>query len=507
MRPFLRRWTPLSAATVLAAGVQATTLPAHTDDVVFPYSGMTERSIASGVVARDGVVVRGADVLVIAYPAGDALDVPAGTELSTLVVGAASTNSLGRFSVDVDPSALPARYVDDRGRVNLQIAVSDDDREVRWTTTAVRSSHATPIGGTGELCGPDVTHGCDPGDPVYIVPGASGSERLAVVVGTAGGRPVTPIWSTASTEALGASVPQQLVVDLGARPTITDANDDPAAWVTAPSGEEVTPVPDGAGWSPPTTSPPAPSAPIGALAAAGAKQVEAMPRTPAFTSMAAAVRDGSLTAAQISAGTTASAGKAPGPCVTRIVKRYNGREETYMGVYAWSGALATVTQADGADHTLSAGAEGGRGRWFSNGSLTLSVRTSNSHTVSRVADAWAIGTVNYGILANSCNGRRDLVPLSLGDPIKRFARAYHPSLKAQCITLYANSSVWEKDQARNVKIGAGVSVAGFSASAQSGYDARSKLSFRPKKPTRLCGDKSVGVRLSSIVEAHRDRSS
>jgi hypothetical protein len=338
---------------------------------------------------------------------------------------------------------------------------------------------------------------------VYVVPGTEGSGRLVVVVETAGDGPVTPIWSTASAEALGASVPRQLVVDLGTRATVADANDDPAGWVTAPAGEGVAPVPRDTRRPPPAISPPGPSVPIGPVAASEVGRVETTPRTPAFASVAAAVRQGVITPAQMSAGTVARAGKAPGPCVRRVVKRYNGREETYMGVYAWSGALATVAQSAGADHTLGVGAEGGRGRWSSSGSLTLSVKEGNSHTVSRVSDAWAIGTVNYGVAASSCDGRRNLVPLSLGDPLKRFARAYHPVLRASCVTLYGHSSTWVKDEARNVKVAAAVGLPGFTASAQSGYDTRSKLSFEPTRLTKLCGDSASGVRLSSVVEAHK----
>ncbi|WP_214416292.1 hypothetical protein [Sphaerisporangium fuscum] len=472
---------------------------ALTDDIVFPYSGLTPISIVSGVVTRGGAPAGGADVLAIAYPAGDALDVPEGSELRTLVVGAASTSPLGRFSVNVDPAALPARYADDRGRVHLEIAISDGRREVRWMTTAVRSSHTTTIGDDPEeRCGPDVTDGCDPGDPVYVVPG---TEPQVVMVETADGRPVRPVWSTASAELLGASVPAQLVADLGARPTVTDANDDPSAWVTAPAGEDVSPSPPPSGTRP--SSPPGRSVPIGPPAAAEASRVAVTPRTPAFPALAAALRDGVITPRQVSGGRVAAAGMAPGPCTTRLVKRYNGREETYMGVYAWRGALATVTQAAGADHTLGVGAEAGRGKWSGGGSLTLSVKGGNSHEVSRVSDAWAIGTVNYGITADSCDGRRALVPLSLGDPLKRFARAYHPALAASCVTLYAHSSTWVKDEARNVKIGAAVGLPGFEASAQSGYDRRSKLSFQPTRPTVLCGDRGTGVRSSSVVEAHK----
>ncbi|GGL12662.1 hypothetical protein Sme01_69140 [Sphaerisporangium melleum] len=471
-------------------------------DAAFPVSGMTGLTAVSGVVTRDGAALEGAAVLAIAYPAGDALDVPEGGSLGTVVAGAAGTDARGRFSVALDPSALPAPYVDERGRVHLEVAITDGTREVRWMTTAVRSEHAVPIGGRAARCGAGTPRACDPGDPVYVLPAAGGSERLVVLVGTAEGRPVVPVWSTAAAETAGVSVPRQLVADLGGHPSVADANDDPAAWMTAPAGEPVTPVPGGAGWRPPAGPPPAPSTRMGA-AGREARRTAVVPRSPAFSAVSGALRDGAVTAAQISAGRLAAAGRSPGPCLPRVVKRYNGREETYMGVYAWSGALATVTQADGADHTLGVGGAAGRGRWSSSGSLTLSVRAGDSHTVSRVADAWAIGTVNYGVVANGCDGRRGLVPLSLGDPIKRFARAYHPRLKAQCITLYGNSSVWDKDQARNIVIGGGVSVAGFSASAQSGYDVRSKLSFRPKKLTRLCGDKGVGVRLSAIVEAHK----
>ncbi|MET8142490.1 hypothetical protein ABZU32_19470 [Sphaerisporangium sp. NPDC005288] len=567
MRAYPRRWAPVAAAAALAAGVPAAAVPAGggpaaADDVVFPTSEMTGLSAVSGVVTRDGAALPGADVLAVAYPAGDALDVPEGRAVGTLVAGAASTDRLGRFSVNIDPAALPAPYAGERGQLNLEVAISDGAREVRWMTTAVRSSHARPIGGTPARCGAAVGRSCDPGDPgdpVYVVSGAGGSERLVVVVPTAEGRPVVPVWSTASSEAAGVSVPRQLRVDLGADPTAADANDDPAAWVSAPAGEEVTPEGEAGGRTPPGTPspppsrpssappeptstpsgptpapsrpastpsrptpapsrpastpsrplsapsppPPAPSRPFGAAAAREIGRALVTPRAPAFPAIAAALKDGAVTAAQISAGRLAAARRSPGPCIPRVVKRHDGREETYMGVYAWSGALATVTQANGADHTLSTGAARAGGRWSSNGSLTLTVRAGDSHTASRVADAWAIGTVNYGVLANGCDGRRNLVPLSLGDPIKRFARAYHPSLKAQCITLYGHSSVWDKDQARNVVIGGGVSVAGFTASAQSGYDVRSKLSFRPTKLTRLCGNRGAGVRLSSIVEAHK----
>jgi hypothetical protein len=67
---------------------------------------------------------------------------------------------------------------------------------------------------------------------VYVVPGAAGAPSINVVVATAAGQAVTPLWSTAKTDAIGASVPQQLVIDLGDQPKVYDANDNPSSWMT-----------------------------------------------------------------------------------------------------------------------------------------------------------------------------------------------------------------------------------------------------------------------------------
>ncbi|MEV6980422.1 hypothetical protein AB0M95_04075 [Sphaerisporangium sp. NPDC051017] len=487
----------LSAATVLTIAP-----PSNSATIDYPYSGLVEKTIVSGVVARNGTPVYGADVLVVAFPAGDVLDtLPINAEVPSLLVGAASSNSVGRFSVNVDPASLPSQYVDARGRVQLEITIADDTREVRWNTTAVPAQYPTPIGGQEERCGPDVTYGCELGEPVYVVPGAAGASPINIVVGTAGGVAVTPRWSTAKTEGLGASAPQQLVVDLGDQPKLYDVNDNPSTWMTAPAGEEVQPVPDGE-QPPPATTQPGPAQPISAAAAAALRTSETAPRTQDFSFVDQAVQAGTITAAQMSAGLVPAAAKKV-PCGWKTMERFPGREEQYMGFHNWLEAKGTLNQKSGADHTLgAAGKAPGSSKWTASGNATLSVSSAQEDVITRIVDAWAIGTVNYARWENTCSRAQLIKPTSLGDPIKKFVRANHPVLSGACIERY-NGSQLTMTQSKNMTISAGVEVAGISLSSQSGYTNESKLTLDFKAGTKVCGSSSSGVNRSARIEAHK----
>jgi hypothetical protein len=218
--------TVIALPAVLTAGAAPdATRREHTGDA---FSGLTATSIVSGVVARDGVLVRGARVVVVAWPPGDVLEsLPPGWEFHPQEIGTARSDSLGRFSVEVDPASIPSGFRREKGRVDVEVTIADGGDEVRWMTTAGPARHPRPIGGGGELCGPDVDGGCDLGEPVYVVPGSSVEEQVKVVVATAPGAGVTPVWSTPQLDAMGVSVPLQLVADLGGQTKIYDVNDDP----------------------------------------------------------------------------------------------------------------------------------------------------------------------------------------------------------------------------------------------------------------------------------------
>jgi hypothetical protein len=211
-------------AVLTAGAVPDATRPGYGENA---FSGLKAMSIVSGVVARNGVAVRGARVTVVAWPPGEVLEsLPLGWEFHPREIGTARSDSLGRFSVEVDPALIPSGFRREKGRVDVEVAVTDGGDEVRWTTTAGPARHPRPIGGGGELCGPDVDGDCDLGEPVYVVPGDSVEDPVKVVVPTAPGAGVSPVWSTPQTDAMGVSVPLQLVADLGSQTKIHDVNDD-----------------------------------------------------------------------------------------------------------------------------------------------------------------------------------------------------------------------------------------------------------------------------------------
>ncbi|MEV7968373.1 hypothetical protein AB0O34_20670 [Sphaerisporangium sp. NPDC088356] len=455
-------------AVLTTSFVSISAEPGHADTVQFPYSGMTAKSVVSGVVASNGAPVYAADIIAVAHPTGDALDaLPLDTEVPTLLVGATSSNAEGRFSVNVDPAALPSQYVDEKRRVQIELVVADGTKEVRWDTTAVPAGHPVPIGGGEELCGVDVTNGCDLGEPVYVVPGAAGAPSINVVVATAGGEAVTPLWSTAKTDAIGASVPQQLVIDLGDQPKVYDANDNPSTWMTAPAGEEVQPVPEGQEPAPVATEP-APSGPVSAAVAAALREASTAPRSTDFSFVDQAVQAGTITAGQMSAGQIAAAAKRV-PCGWFLRQHFYGREEQYMGVHTWSGGMGTVTQSTGSDHTLSVGAKAAKEKKYSvSGSITLSLKRGQEDEISRVNEAWVIGTVNYARFENICGQGQRIKPTSMGDPIKTFKRALHPTFNRACIDRFAGSRT-TMTQSRNATVAAAVEVGGFSEPISAGF--------------------------------------
>jgi hypothetical protein len=205
----------------------------------------------------------------------------------------------------------------------------------------------------------------------------------------------------------------------------------------------------------------------------------------------------------MSAGQVAAAAKRV-PCGWFLKQRYPAREEQYMGFHNWSNAKGTLNQKSGSNHTIgiAAKASSASSKWTASSSATLSVSSSQEDFISRIVDAWAIGTVNYGRYENRCGQGQRIKPISLGDPIKKFVRANHPVLNGACIERY-NGSLLTMTSSKNITIAGGIDVAGISLSAQSGYTQESKLTLDFKAGTKVCGSSSSGVTRSSRIEAHK----
>ena len=99
-------------------------------------------SAASGVVTNNGRPEAGADVVLIAWPSQRVLDrVPEGGTAPLHILGAATTDEDGRFSIDVAPARLPAWTKSRDARVDLELQVANDSRQLYFNYTV----EAVPI--------------------------------------------------------------------------------------------------------------------------------------------------------------------------------------------------------------------------------------------------------------------------------------------------------------------------------------------------------------------------
>jgi len=81
--------------------------------------------------------VRAGDVVAIAWPKAAVLaQARRGERIPLLPIDAARTGGDGRFTIEADLSAVPARYRDHQGRVAIELVAADRQRELRWNFTA-----------------------------------------------------------------------------------------------------------------------------------------------------------------------------------------------------------------------------------------------------------------------------------------------------------------------------------------------------------------------------------
>lgn len=92
--------------------------------------------IAVGKVARSGIPVEGADVVVRLWPNDRTLRrLPRGAAVDFFEVGITKTNSAGEYRVDA-PQAVPGQYIGPRGMLDVEVMVADSRQEMRWSYTA-----------------------------------------------------------------------------------------------------------------------------------------------------------------------------------------------------------------------------------------------------------------------------------------------------------------------------------------------------------------------------------
>lgn len=192
----------------------------------------------------------------------------------------------------------------------------------------------------------------------------------------------------------------------------------------------------------------------------------------------------------------------PGPeilCFENAGATYYGLSEYFMKAYAWSGAMATVHQDYGNDHTLGIGfSQTGSLTSFTQ-SGTKSVNMAASGVRSGVADALVYNKINYRDYKATCSPVVYRRPLSVNALLSNFT--YAPHVTWGTCTTYTGGT-YAKLQGTNVTYSAGMDIGPVNVSAKSGWDANTEIDWTVTARTKLCGSSSYGWVSSSQAETH-----
>ncbi|MGW4642206.1 DNRLRE domain-containing protein [Sphaerisporangium sp. NPDC004334] len=422
--------------------------------------GTIPESAVTGLAAIDGQAVPGADVVANAWPREEILDGLAdGAEVPLHTIGVAKADSAGRFIIDVDPDALPADYVADDGSVDVQLAIADATREVRWHYTATRPA-ATPAGGV--------------------------STASATVI---------PLWSTAPADVAENSGPATLAIDLGGNARVAENRaDTPAEWIDpGPEGEEIDPDTEIQPDPDPSTEPEWQDDSLGAAAGAQASAVAVEPRSDVFTTAAAQY------------GMAAAAAG----CITEARAKFTGRQERFMEAHGWSGAKAKINQSHGVDHQLGIGFKNTAGQWSGGGSLKVDLAASAER--GGLISVWAYNKVNYRDYTRVCyhgtkiTGPTERRPIGVHSLLSKFTKAKPVIFRDTRKCTSYSGGTYTKTRGKNATVSGGVDLGVVNVTAQSGFNSSSSISWTVSKKSWLCGNTSYGWvdGHSRIVEAHK----
>lgn len=102
-----------------------------------PVSGVVRDTLAHGVVSRDGVPSRGAEVTAMVWPDAEALSaLPTGATVRMRELGTVRTDSSGEFTITARPDSFGETYVSNEGSVDVTLNIHDRGRLMTWDYTA-----------------------------------------------------------------------------------------------------------------------------------------------------------------------------------------------------------------------------------------------------------------------------------------------------------------------------------------------------------------------------------
>ncbi|HSV38154.1 MAG TPA: hypothetical protein VLI04_05285 [Nocardioidaceae bacterium] len=195
-------------------------------------------------------------------------------------------------------------------------------------------------------------------------------------------------------------------------------------------------------------------------------------------------------------------------CVIEAGEWYYNQRERFLLVHNWAGAKATVEQAIRGDatHTLGLGLKVGSGAWESRGTRTMTWSESAEAgvSVSGIVNKALYNSVNYREFL--CRGwqsgkilERYVRPVSFYDLLQEpHVDITHWNLRKGC-TVRSTGKLWKK-KGTNQTVKNGVDLPFLDLSAQSGYDAGTRVGFTIKQPTRVCSNSKEGWVTASRIE-------
>ncbi|MDR1799303.1 MAG: hypothetical protein LBR19_05380 [Bifidobacteriaceae bacterium] len=375
------------------------------------------------------------------------------TDIPIFPVAIVKADDAGYYSITLDPETIPEGYMDQDGRVDLELRVTDGEDQITWGLTIFRVPGADPAAGQAVWAA----------NPEQLDEGPQDAEDVEAR------HVVLDLEEGAATDSIFAEDPNATLDEVsGLEPmetAVVEAESDYA--VLADVAAETDPVADQVG-------------------------VGGVPGSPATGAAVLLPAKAVLDRAERMHG-SALCGTSKGSLVT-------GVSEKFLVMQGATGAKATVTQTVSTKHTLGLVAA------FTSGSKVVKVTAGGTKTVTTAMSATSgsytdartvYNKVNYRIYLSDCNPTvRDYRPESFHSLLSSLnwttSKTPTSTEKSKNCTLYSNGSM-TKIQGSNIEYSSGVTIkAGVTASAKASFTKEVSVTWKFTKKTWLCGSTSSG---------------
>jgi hypothetical protein len=186
-----RARTRIGAAVLGVAGMVGLSLvagpasPAGASADVSSSATAAAPAIITGHVAVNGAALAGAKVLPDVWPNQATIDAMNGVgTLATRQLSTVVTDASGNFAVGLDPTSLAAKYLDDKGRPNIELQVVGNGKRTVWAFTAAKATSGWSVPSkvtSGDLSSSPASVSFDLGSSSSVATTADGADSDRIV--------------------------------------------------------------------------------------------------------------------------------------------------------------------------------------------------------------------------------------------------------------------------------------------------------------------------------------